>query len=162
MNELNVAGPGTFKIGSFPMKGRWYCIVVGGVAFWFPAIVFVAIFHENTSVLWLNVIPFLGLIALALLDWISLKRVLRWNWVLAGVYILGPISMLAPLVFFGGQPPSSSRPRDLLIEILVCLFPPFTIWLSLLNGMIFSVLAATIALPIFAIFERGRGIRSLL
>jgi hypothetical protein len=144
------------------MKSRWYCIVVGGAAFWFPAIVFVAIFHEDTSILWLNVIPLLGLIALALIDWISLKRVLRWNWVLAGVYILGPISMLTIAAFSGGQPPSMSRPRDLLIAILICLFPPFTIWLSLLNLMIFSVLAASITLPIFAIFERGRGIRSLL
>jgi hypothetical protein len=144
------------------MKGRWYCIVVGGVAFWFPAIVFAAIFHEDASVLWLNVIPLLGLIALALIDWIGLKRVLRWNWVLAGVYVLGPISILTASAFSGGMPPSLNRPRDLLVEILFCLFPPFTIWFSLLNGMILSVLAATVALPIFAIFERGRGIRSLL
>jgi hypothetical protein len=39
------------------MKSRWYCIVIGGVAFWLPAIVLSAIFHEDTSVLWLNLIP---------------------------------------------------------------------------------------------------------
>lgn len=162
MNELNGGRPCYSQVGSFPMKGRWYCIVVGGVAFWLPAIVLHAIFHEDTRVLWLNVVPLLGLIALALIDWISLKRVLRWNRVLAGVYILGPISMSTASAFSLGQPPSLRSPTVLLIDILICLFPPITIWLSLLNGMILSVLAASIALPIFAIFERGRGIRTLL
>jgi hypothetical protein len=50
------------------MKGRWYSIVVGGVSFWLPAMVLAAIFHESVSVLWLNIIPLLGLFALALID----------------------------------------------------------------------------------------------
>ena len=144
------------------MRGRLYSIVVGGLAFWLPAILLVVIVHEDAGVLWLNVIPLLGLIALALIDWISLKRILRWNWVLAGVYILGPISMLIEAWFSGVVPPWKAGWRSVLFDLVVCLFPPMTLWQSLYTSQVFSVLAATIALPIFAVFERGRGIRSLL
>jgi len=143
------------------MKGRWYCILVGGVAFWLPGIVLSAV-SQDPSPVWLNVAPFLGLFALSIIDWIGLKRTLRWNWVLVGLYILGPISMLTQAVFSGVAPPWKQGASFMFFDVMVCLLPPMTLLLSLYSSQIFSVLAATIALPVFAIFERGRGLRSLL
>jgi hypothetical protein len=143
------------------MKGRWYSILVGGVAFWLPGIVIFAIFQDRSPLL-LNVAPFLGLFALAIIDWIALKRTLRWNWVLAGLYILGPISIWTEGWFAGAVPPWKQSLASMFFELATCLFPPMTILLSFYSLQFFSVLAASIALPVFAIFERGRGLRSLL
>ncbi len=81
---------------------------------------------------------------------------------LAGLYILGPISMLTQAVFSGVAPPWKQGTGFMFFDVVVCLLPPMTLLLSLYSSQIFSVVAATIALPVFAIFERGRGLRSLL
>jgi hypothetical protein len=91
-------------------------------------------------------------IALALVVWIRDKKALKWGWLLAGVYILGPAAMLAASLLSGGRPPDSLE--SYLFSVLVCLFPPMTLWLSLLNGMIFSLLAATlIPLPVLLLVQ---------
>jgi uncharacterized membrane protein YagU involved in acid resistance len=41
---------------------------------------------------------------------------------------------------------------------LFCLFPPITLWMALLNGMIISVLIATVTLPFLAAYLRGPGL----
>jgi hypothetical protein len=80
---------------------------------------------------------------------LSTKQVPKWEWVLAGIYILGPVSMMAPLAF-ARIPSSPAGSGGTLILVLLCLFPPTTLWFSLLNGMIFSVLIATVTLPFLA------------
>lgn len=140
------------------MKSRWYCIAVGGLAFWLPAIVLAAIFTEE-AILWRNIATLLGLTALALIDWIGLKRAISWNWVLAGIYILGPISILTSATCSGGTPLWRLGWSGALAELVFCLFPPMTLFLSLYDFTIFAVLAASAALPLLAIISRSQSQR---
>jgi hypothetical protein len=128
------------------MRSALFWIAVGGLSFWLPFIVVGAAQPDNANVVLLNIAPLAGLILLGAISWIYTKAFPKWVWVLAGIYILGPTSMLAPSAFFYG-PSSPSIPGENLWLLLVCLFPPMTLWLALLNGMIFSVLIATAILP---------------
>jgi hypothetical protein len=140
-------------------RGRLYCVVVGGLAFWLPAIVLYAVFHQRVSILWINILSVLGLAALVIFDRIYGGWAIRWNWALAGVYIFGPISILTEGLLSGATPPWEGGQR-LLFDVLVCLLPPMTVWLSLLSGQIFSVLAVTIALPLIEIWRCRHRYRS--
>lgn len=131
------------------MRSKLYWIVIGGLSFWLPAILVGAALHQNGSVLVLNVVPLLSVILLGAASWMCTKHFPKWGWVLAGIYILGPISMLVPSKFFHA-PSSVSIPGEKLWILLFCLFPPMTLWMALLNGMIFSVLIATVTLPFLA------------
>jgi hypothetical protein len=129
-------------------KACW--IAMGGFAFWAPPITLYASFHENTNWVWLNVGSMAGLALLSLVSRIRKSRSPNWLWMLAGVYILGPVSMIIGASFAGGILPSLSRPGDLIFEIVLCLLPPLTLWLSLYNGMFLSVFVATIILGVLA------------
>ena len=131
------------------MRNRLYWLVVGGLSFWLPAILVGAALHQNVSAVLLNVVSLAGLILVGGTSWMYTKHIPKWDWVLAGIYVLGPVSMLAPLVFVR-IPPSPASSGGTLILVLLCLFPPTTLWFSLLNGMIFSVLIATLTLPFLA------------
>ena len=99
-----------------------------------------------------------GATALGVLSGRRKRLASRWAWVLAGVYILGPVSITVANAFSGGILPSLSNPGYLVFVIAVCLLPPLTLWLSLYNGMILSVLAATLVLVLLA--ARGREMRT--
>jgi hypothetical protein len=140
------------------MKNNLFWIAAGGFSFWLPAILVAAALHQTVNEVWLNAVSLVSLILIGVASWMSTKRFPKWGWVLAGIYILGPACMLAPLAF--AKIPSS--PVGLggnLILILLCLFPPTTLWFSLLNGMIVSVLIATVTLPFLAVYQRRRGRR---
>jgi hypothetical protein len=140
------------------MKNSLFWIAAGGLSFWLPAILAGAVLHQNASAVLMNVVSLAGLIFLGAASWICAKKVPKWGWVLAGIYILGPVSMLAPLAFAHASPaPVNSGGTWILI--LLCLFPPTTLWFSLLNFMIFSVLIATVTLPFLAVYLRGPGLR---
>ena len=136
------------------MKGRLYWIVVGGLSFWLPAIVVAAALHQSVSLWTLNIVPLAGVTLFGAASWITTKRLPRWGWVLAGIYTLGPVSMLAPSAI-AGIPSSPADSGGNLILVLLCLFPPTTLWFSLLNGMFFSVLIATVTLPFLVAYRRG-------
>ena len=127
---------------------------MGGLSFWLPAIVVNAALDQKSNLWTLNVVPLAGVTLLGAATWIGTKHLPKWGWVLAGIYILGPVSMLAPAAFARAQ----SAPADSggnLIVVLLCLFPPTTLWFSLLNGMLFSVLIATVTLPCLAAYLGG-------
>lgn len=145
-------------IADAKIRDRIYLIAMGGLAFWTPVIILSVIFGENTSWVWLNVASFSGLIVLGLFSWIRKSPPSRWIWILAGIYILGPVSIILASAFAGGIPPSLSTPGYLIFEIVVCLLPPLTLWMSLNDGMFLSVIAATLVLGLLAAF--GRGARS--
>ena len=141
------------------MKNRLYWMAAGGISFWLPCIVAVAALHQNLNLWKLNALPLAGLALLGAASWICTRHLPRWGWVLTGIYILGPVSMLVPSVFLRVQA-SSNVPGEKAWMFLFCLFPPMTLWLALLNGMIFSVLIATVTLPLLAAYQRGRALRS--
>lgn len=124
---------------------KW--IVAGGLAFWLPVYLAAAISGGHAATVSLNLAPTAGLLALAGIYWRRHRTRPSWGWVLAGIYILGPTLILAPggvragtqgIGFQGGW-------LDLLM-----LLPPMTLWLALLNGTIFSLLGATVVLPLLA------------
>jgi hypothetical protein len=135
------------------MRKKLYWIAVGGLSFWLPAILVGVALHQNVNAVLLNVVSLAGVILLGLASWMYTKHFPKWGWVLAGIYILGPICMLAPLAFSRiPSPPAGSG--GTLILVLLCLFPPTTLWFALLNGMIFSVLFATVTLPFLANYHQ--------
>src|ERR1700754_3251877 len=116
------------------MPNKLYWIAVGGLSFWLPAILVGAALHQNVNAVLLNIVSLAGVILLGLASWMCTKHFPKWGWVLAGIYILGPVSMLAPLAF-ARIPSSPAGSGGTLILVLLCLFPPTTLWFSLLNGM---------------------------
>lgn len=141
------------------MRVRLLWVVVGGLSFWLPAIVDYAVLNQNASWLLSNALSLAGLALLGAATWMATKQFPKWGWVLAGIYILGPVSMLAPSVL-ARTSSSPAHPGGSLILVLLCLFPPATLWFSLLNGMIFSVLIATVVLPFLTIYLKDRSARS--
>jgi hypothetical protein len=135
------------------MRDKLYWITVGGLCFWLPAIAVSRVIPDVN--LWaLNVIPLASLGLLGVAGWKDALRPPKWGWVLAGIYVLGPACMVIPSVLL--QPGAPAHPGDNLRLILICLFPPMTLWLSLLNFMIFAVLTASLVLPFLAM-HGGRG-----
>ena len=136
------------------MKGPWYSILMGGLAFWLPVVTVSAIYRDSLGLWMQNVAPLLGLTALALIDWTRKERAGRWNWALARVYMLGPISMMIEGWSSGATAPWKGSWGSVLFVFVICLLPPMTLWLSALDGQIFSVLAASAVLPLLAILDR--------
>jgi len=124
------------------------------MAFWLPAIALTAVYHSGVSILWQNMTSLFGLTVILIADRLWLKSAMKATWILAGVYILGPISLLICAVLTGTRPFWTMGLKDFLFGVLVCLLPPMTLWLSLLSLQIFSVLAATMALPVLEILRR--------
>ena len=137
------------------MKQKFVWIVVGGLSFWLPETLAAAALHHNENIVVLNIVPLAGLIVLGATSWICTKHFPKWGWVLAGIYILGPVCMMGPALFVQ-VPHSPSNFGGNLLLILLFLFPPTTLWYSLLNWTIFSVLVATGTLPFLAIYQKGQ------
>jgi hypothetical protein len=128
------------------MRGvRW--IVAGGLAYWLPVVLVSAVYRESLSVVTINVASVAGLLILGVTTWARGKPAPRWGWALVGIYILGPSAMLLA-ASFGRGPSPPDLPGDWLWMVLVCALPPMTLWLATLDGMIFSVLFVSVALPI--------------
>jgi hypothetical protein len=136
------------------MRSRLYWIALGGLSFWLPAVAVSIALHENVNLWILNAVPLAGVTLLGVASWIGTKQPPEWGWILAGIYILGPVSMLAPSEFLH-TPSSPNVPGENIWLLFFCLLPPMTLWLALLNGMIFSVLIATVIL--LAAYLRARG-----
>ena len=134
------------------MAKIWW-VVAGGTAFWLPAMVLAAVLHQNVTWFALNSISLSGMALLGVASYSCLKKSPRWIWMLVGVYVLGPISMLAPSVFFHTSN-AAIVPGENVWLVLFCLFPPITLWMATLNGMIFAVLIVTVALPLLAKYRR--------
>jgi hypothetical protein len=139
--------PNHVRCSGTNVKRRFYWVVVGGLAFWVPVVAAGAILRDQTGLLSLNLPPLIALSIVGLESWIRGRKA-QWGWVLLGIYILGPAAMLLPSSFGLGHAPP--RPGDTLFLVAFCLFPPMTLWLAVLNGTIFSVLLATVALPLLA------------
>jgi hypothetical protein len=138
------------------MRNKLYWITVGGLSFWLPAIVINDALNQKSNLWTLNVVPLASLALLDVVSWIVTKRFPKWGWALAGIYILGPVCMLGPLTF-AKIPTSPADFGGTVLLMLLCLFPPTTLWFSVLNGMIFSVLIATVTLLVFWVRQIDQG-----
>src|ERR1039458_7008102 len=134
------------------MRQKLFWIVMGGLAFWLPTVVLSAIYRWSVSTVALNLASLTGTAVVGLMTWVTVKRMPRWGWVLAGVYILGPTAMLVASAF-ARILPTTNLPGDWIWRVMFCLLPPMTLWMATLNGMIFSVLLVTIALPLLALLR---------
>jgi hypothetical protein len=137
------------------MRRRLYWIAVGGLAFWLPALTLSAMYRTNVSVPALNSVSLAGITLLGVVSWTTRRRMPDWWWVLAGIYILGPAAIFASSSF-DRVSPSIYHVGDWIWFVVFCIFPPMTLWLATLNGMIFSVAVATVVLPVVAISRRSR------
>ncbi len=136
---------------------RW--IAAGGVAYWLPFVFLAAAVPLRPNLLVLNLAPVAGLIVLALVVWFRQKRTPRWGWVLAGIYILGPSAMLLANALTAGPTPSAGA-GDWMLVLLICLFPPMTLWLATLNLIIFQLVVVTVALIAWEAYRRSRETRA--
>ena len=107
------------------MRERLYWIALGGICFWLPSVVSVVLILGRNVGLWglrtLIILPLAGIASLCAASWIATKNAPRWGWILTGIYILGPIAMLARSVIFY-LPPNPHIPGEITQKILLYLF----------------------------------------
>lgn len=154
MNRLNRGDPARPSAG-WATRSAIGWAAAGGVSFWLPAAIVSLVLHQAAGLWTLNLAPLAGLALLGAVCWKGLRTEPRWAWALAGVYILGPTFMLLPSVVLHTVPQPDVATRGVWLAVF-CIFPPMTIWIAVLNGMIFSVLAATVSLPLLAVRPWGR------
>jgi len=135
------------------VKQNLYWLALGGLGFWVPVVLLSATYRWTESILALNLASVMGLALACLISWVIQKKMPKWGWALAGVYILGPSAIFAA---WAVSPFSSSAglPGDWIWFVTLCLLPPVTLWLALLDGVIFSVLFVTLVLPLLSLLRR--------
>jgi hypothetical protein len=121
----------------------FWCLT-GGAAFWLPIIVLSAAFGDRVGLVALNMAPLVALQLLDILSRIRGKNFPQWGWVLAGIYIIGPLAI--EVAGFVAGDLALINQWDWLWFILFALLPPLTLWFAALNGMLISVLLATLLL----------------
>jgi hypothetical protein len=147
--------------GAGAMKNRLYWIALGGLFFWVPVVVADHAFPQIETLWVLTATPLAGLMLLVAATWLCTKKLPKWGWCLAGIYILGPACMLVLGLLFHNHfsPDGLATSIDLkpaLLLTALCLFPPTTLWFSMLNGTFFAVLIASSILPFLVVFgQRG-------
>ena len=104
------------------------------------------------NILPLNLAPVAGLVSLGLFTWLHNHIAPKWGWVLTGIYVFGPAAMLLGSTFTRFSP-SVSHPGDWFWDLVFCLFPPMTLWMATLNGMIVSILFVSAVLPLLALYQ---------
>lgn len=132
------------------MKQKLYSIALGGLAFWMPFVLLSATYRWTENILVLNFASVAGLALVSLTSWVVRKKMPKWGWALAGVYILGPAATFAAWALSPFSS-SASLPGDWIWLVTLSLLPPMTLWLATLSGMIFSVLLVTVALPLLSL-----------
>jgi hypothetical protein len=128
-------------------------IVLGGLAFWVPVVMLSGIHRREVGALMLNVSSVVSLALVSLVLWGVEKRVPEWGWLLTGIYALGPTAMFAASSF-SRNPTSVALAGDWIWLVAFCLLPPMTLWLAMLDGMIFSVIVVTLVLTLLSLLRR--------
>lgn len=129
-----------------------FWIAAGGLAFWLPVIVLSGVFRQNVSFVALNLTAVAGLALLGVARRVRNRPPPSWGWVLAGVYIFGPASIVVASVSTGFPSPPGHLADWLRLGVL-CLFPPSTLWLATLDGMIYSVVIVSVVLGLRVAYE---------
>ena len=105
------------------MRKRLYWIALGGIFFWLPSVLSVVLIPVGLWGLRTSIIlPLAGIASLCAATWIGTKKAPSWGWILAGIYILGPIAMLARSVVFylpSSRHVSGEMAREVLLHLLL-------------------------------------------
>ena len=141
-------------------RKRILCVVLGGICFWTPTSLIEIVTRHELNLATATLLP----PALLVLTYIGLRTRLGVKrsglWMLAGVYVLGPIFMMAAWTpLRGGFHISFGSVRDWLYLGLMCVVPPFTLVLAGYDGTLFGVLLATLLMPLLQWWTDKRGAR---
>lgn len=138
------------------MKQNMYSFVLGGFAFWAPFVLLAAT-GKFGSILPDNISSLAGIFIFGLISWYAARKLPKWGWVLAGVYVFGPTAMFTAAVLAHNL--SKSSLDHWWVFVAICLLPPMTLWLSFVDGMIFSVMFVTLTLPLLSLARRTGQLR---
>jgi hypothetical protein len=137
---------------------RLLIAVLGGLAFWMPAALIVWISKDSFSATLANV---LSVICALYIYWLlqrprHFQRVrLLPMYVLAGIYVLGPLIMtIANSAAKGGFASFPASARDLFWLGVLSAFPPLTVLFVGDSGMILGLLGVTGILIVAAVKHR--------
>ncbi len=139
------------------MAVRVVVIALGGIAFWLPVALLAVLAGENVSLTLLNV----SAVACAHCAYLLLARTTRLRklrflalYMLAGIYVLGPLA-IATSSWAAGGGTAFHAGRDLLLLVVISLVPPLTMLMVGDSGLILALLAITGILIVAAVRRRG-------
>jgi len=142
----------SFSIEDTDMVDRLVAILLGGFAFWIPVILFDRVSKGMFSIAAVNTFP----VACAVCSY-WLVRAQQWCrlralplYMLAGIYILGPLSMNIAASAFGGGFSRLWEKHDVLWTLVASCVPPVAMIMAGYNGTIFGLLAITIIMIVAA------------
>lgn len=137
---------------------RWTgVLLIGGISFWIPTVTIEIATKRGLDPAIGTIVP-LGAVLLAYFFIRRAGRALwtKWAslWMLAGIYVLGPLMMSIGESYLGGSGLSASALPMLVVASLV---PLFTLYLAGYDATVFGVVLATGALIFIHVrFERRR------
>jgi hypothetical protein len=140
----------------FNMMTRLALVLVGGLAFWMPAVLIEVLSNGNFSIRIANVVP----LACALcVYWLLLRGSFRRPrflplYLLAGIYLFGPLAItIATSVVRGTFAISPSLGHYLFVMTVISVIPPLTMLFVGNNGLIFALLGITVIFVTAAIWS---------
>ena len=135
------------------MADRIILILVGGLAFWAPAVLLEILSKGRYSITIANLLP---VVCVLCLYWLLRRGHFRKLngvplYMLAGIYLLAPLSLTVAGSAFGGGFTQFTGGHDVLWLLLASVVPPLAMILAGYNGTIFGLLAMTIIFIVAAI-----------
>lgn len=129
------------------MAKRVLLLLIGGLGFWAPAVVFEILSRGRHGVVFANLAPVaLTVVALSLLrrGRLGALRTLPL-WILAGIYLLCPLAVTTATSAFGGGF-ATFVADDVRWLLLASVFPPLGLVMAGYNGTLLGLLAETLIL----------------
>ena len=136
--------------------GRLYYVLFGAVAFWLPYVGFEILTHRRASLILQTLLPFAVLVGAYLALSFARTRcsINRAQWMLVGIYLLGPLFLSIGAIPFQGGFSQFHGWRDLAYLLFFSLIPPLQLWYAAYEGAEFGMLLATVFLVIVGIRDR--------
>lgn len=144
------------------MRNRVIVLLIGALAFWVPVALLESLSRGRYSIIAINALP----VACTLLAyWLLRQRFEGLNTLalrmLAGIYLLGPLSISVAASAFSGGFTRMTGAQDTLWLLLGSIVPPLMLMMAGYNGTIFGLTAVTIMFVLITIRKRqfleGRG-----
>ncbi len=132
-------------------------LTIGGLVFWAPTVTIELVTKRELPLPISSVVPLVSM----LLGYLAIRRSAAVRarslaiWMLAGIYMLGPVMMLIGWKDLGG---SGIRAFNITSLAVASIFPLMTLYMAGPDGTLFAVLLVTGALLFlhFRVEQRGR------